>query len=552
MSKFDENTIVLSDKIYIPAATLDEDLVERHYSHVMYEERACKRCPNRPERHNSTCDSCEHYKGTVNTYKFVCKKGVDYFGIPIGHRKHVERALEIDFDDYNKIDLRVKHKFDYKIKLNDLEMRDYQDTAVKAWQAQRFGMIIAPPRSGKTPLALYIAVKLGVRTMYMAGQNEFLTQFIDHVEQYTNLPELQDKYDIPLYGFAKRMEDYETLQIATATYQQFFETTRGKERFAAVRKNFGNLMVDEADKAGSNEFARVINNHPAKYKTGFTGTDKRKDGRHKITEQVVGDIICRIQIPQMTAKLIVHVCDYVKTRSQFKGKAGFTYCCKFLAKHKKRMEQILEYVGKDLEAGHNIVIPVYHREHVTELKKLINDRYGAKTCEAFVGGASKRDKELRGEILERAKSGKTRVIVGIRSILQRGLNVPKWSALYNIMPMNNESNWKQESSRVLTPMENKRQPIIRFFVDPHIPLSLGCFVSTYKQSIAFHHEPTPKAAKSAKEMMVLKGGYRDGDEIDVDNYMGTPERTLRRSVNNKQEKPAVNTVGLFSKLKRLK
>jgi hypothetical protein len=241
--------------------------------------------------------------------------------------------------------------------------------------------------------------------------------------------------------------------------------------------------------------------------------------KHVVSRDIIGPTVARISIDQMEANIIVHRLDYVKTRSKFMGRAGFVYACQFLAKHEKRMEEILDWIEKDYNNGHSIVIPVYHVPHVHELVKRINYRLGGKVAESFTGVSGKRGKEVRAETLERAKSGKTRIIVGIRSILQRGLNVPRWSSLFYIMPMNNEPNWKQESSRVLTPFEGKRRPIIRMFVDTYIGLSLGCFLNTYKQSMKFKHKPTEKARQIAADLFALKSSGVEENGFDIE-----PER----------------------------
>lgn len=271
--------------------------------------------------------------------------------------------------------------------------------------------------------------------------------------------------------------------------------------------------------------------------------------RHILMAEIIGPVMTRVEIDQLQAKVMVHVCDYVKTRSKFQGPAGFVYACKFLSNHEKRTEEILEFVLKDIAKGHSIVIPVYYKDHVHHLVKRINDLAGGNTAEAFVGGGGKKNKELREAIIERARSGKTKVVVGIRSILQLGHNVPRWSALYNIMPMSNEPNWKQESSRVLTPLDGKRQPIIRLFVDPNVGLSLGCFVNTYKQSLKFKHVPTEGARKKAGEMFELHGAGRrsleedSGIDIDYgadDNYKAKGRKKSKRPT----EKPKS---GLFQR-----
>ncbi len=527
---YDDETIIVRDKIYVPADTVDVEAAQNAYTHYMYDEKNCKRCPNRPLRHNFECDQCLSFKGAIATCNTTFKNGIEYVGLPLGDRLKVERKVGFDMSDYKIIDMRKKPKFDYPIKLRkSFKLRDYQEEAENAWWDYKHGLIVAPPRSGKTPTMLHLAVRIGYRMILLANQHEFLQQFVEHIEELTNLPHLEKKYGVKLYGFPKKIEDFDTLQIAVCTYQQFVSEKNGQERFKRAIKNFGTVGVDEVHKANANEFARVINRWPARVKFGVTGTDKRKDGRHIVSAEIIGPVAARVEIDQLTPKLVVHVCDYVKSRSKFRGPAGFTYACQFLAKHEKRMDEILSYVLKDLSKGHSIVIPVMFKEHVWDLVKRINDLAGDEVAKGFVGGGGKRNKEQREKIIEEAREGKVRVVVGIRSIIQLGINIPRWSCLYYIVPMSNEPNWKQESSRILTPMENKRQPLIRMFVDPEIGLSLGCFVSTYKSSMKFKHAPTDTARERAGEMFELQGAGRrsleedSGIEIDYDadeNYQG--------------------------------
>lgn len=513
-------SIILRDKIYIPATIVDEEQVELHYSHSLYNEKVCKRCPFKSIRHSENCDNCEAFTGKFTTYTTRRRPNGDlYFGIPLGAASDVEKKLGFKFKHYDIVDKRVKKKFDYNIKCS-LEMREHQAKAVDIWtdMNRKYGLIIAPPRSGKTPMALYMAIKLGYRTLYIADQREYLTQFIEHIEKYTNLPRLQDKYGVPLYGFAKKKSDYETMQICVSTYHQFMQNSdSGVLRWEAARPHFSTLMIDEVDKTGAPEFARVCNSWPAICKTGFTGTDERKDGKHVVTRDVVGKVITRVEIPQMTPKIVVHVGDDVRSKSAYRGKAGFVYCCKFLAKHKKRNKEILKYIGRDLEKGHCIVLPVYHKDHMFDLVTAINAEYGAKTAYPFFGGTSKKDLAYREEVLYKAKRREIRVIVGIRSLLQRGLNVPAWSALYYTLPMNNQSNWKQESSRVLTPDDSglKRPPLIRMFVDPHVKLSLSCFCNTFDHSQLFGHDVAPQSVERAKDMKrQLKNSHSNTLDLD--------------------------------------
>lgn len=507
------SNIIVREKMYIPAEYLDERKLKKAYRHRFYEEPACRRCENRPERHNYVCNKCEFYHGQNTLYNEKMLNGEPYFGLPMGDRSIIEEKFGIDFDDFNLIDARCKAKRRFDVRMVGFKPYDYQAPAAASLKQHKYGILKAPPRSGKTPTMLYTGIKkFPYRIAVIADQREFLEQFILHIDEYTNLPDLEQKHKKKLYGFGKKPEDFKNFEIIVCTYQTFL-STKGKKLLKLLNKNYGTVFIDEVHSSGALRYSEVLNELHAKIRIGATGTVERKDCKHVVVKQIVGDVTALIEVPQLKANVYVHPMEFVKSKAAYKGKAGFSYCVNFLTKHKKRNDLIIEWIMKDLEKGHSIVIPVYRKEHVWELVKRINDEYGKPIADGFVGGAAtKSAKEQRASVLEKAKSGKIRVVVGIRSLMQRGLNVPRWSMLYNVMPINNEPNWKQESSRILTPFEDKRQPAIRMFVDPNIGLSLGCFVGTYKQTVKFGHKPTEVARDRAIELMDRHGpGAKDGN-----------------------------------------
>lgn len=519
--------IIVRERTYVPTYLLKEKAVRDRYTHRFYDEAACRHCENKRERHNYLCDKCPAYESVNFTANRKIVGDTEYFGLPNGDKRNF-KEVGLNLKKHDVKDIRCRAKFDYPVRmLPNFKPRDYQVPALAALKKSGWGVLKAPPRSGKTPTLLYAGVAIyKFRIIIIADQREFLQQFLDHVTEYTNLPALEKKHGKKLYGFAKKPEHFKEYQIVACTYQSL-ATDKGKKLVKLINKNFGTLFIDEVHSASAKVFSSVINSLACRVRVGCTGTDARKKiGYYNIVKQIVGDVTAEIEIDQLRASVYVHPMDFVKSKSAYKGKAGFSYLVNFLSKHKKRNEFILEWILKDLSKGHSIVIPVYRKEHVIELVKAINDEFGKRIAAPFMGGGKAADKYARDTALQDAISGKIRVVVGIRSLMQRGLNVERWSMLYNIMPINNEPNWKQESSRILTPFAEKRSPAIRFFVDEHIKLCLGCFVSTYKQTVKFKHKPTDTAHERAL-LLFKKHGNKDMVDGDFENDDTTTTTTRK-------------------------
>lgn len=493
-------TIYLRDGIYIPIKTLpmDVDDIREEYTQRMYDEKICRACPYKADRHSHYCDECEYdgFKGAICFVKESVVDGKKYMRFPIGDRLNIEERMRIDYADYKFKDMRTNVPFDYKIKFTGA-LRDYQLPMLDGFVKMKHGLIKAPPRTGKTVTSIAIAIALGQRTVIIADQVDFLENFMEEVAAHTNLPQLEEKKGKKLYGFLKSKEDYETFQIGFATYQSFISEKNGQKRLKWLQKNFGLVWTDEVHRANATEYSKFLSKCRMKFKGGCTATNMRKDGKQFIVEHLLGPVVAEATAETLIPKLVVHETPNVVTRSQFRGKAGWTYANKFLSNHKKRNEQILDAIMHDLSNNRSIVIATYFKEHVLYFVNEINRRFGSKIAHAFVGGGGKKNKTERKTIVDKARTGEIRVVVGIRRLMQLGLNVPRWDTLYYAMPMSNEPNWQQESRRICTPGDDKNPPLIRMFVDPELPISLGCFRATWKHSLAMGHKPSKKSLVTA-------------------------------------------------------
>lgn len=549
--------ITLRDSLYIPIEYIDTEKAEEEYRHHIYDEEICKKCEYKRQRHSDECNNCElgGYVERVEFFKYKTIKGVQCMGLPIGDRTNIERRAGIDFDDFDFRDLRTDVKFDYKVKFTG-KLRDYQMPLYDGYLEMKHGIIKAPPRTGKTVTSIAIAIKLGRRVAIIASQVDFLENFLEEIQQYTNLPALEEKTGKKLFGFLNKDSDYENFQIGLATYQSFISDKNGKARLKLLNRNFGTVWTDEIHKANAAEFSKFLAATTAKFKGGCTATNNRKDKREFVVENIVGPVVGETSAATLVPRIRVHITKATPRPGAYtRGPAAWVNGNKFLANHAERTKLILTAIEADLKAGRSIVMGTYFKDHVKVLVEAINRTMGKEVAFAFTGGGGKQNKLQRKEVVDKARSGEIRVVVGIRSLMQLGLNVPRWDTLYYIMPMNNAPNWQQESRRICTPDDTgvKKAPLIRMFVDPALGASLGCFKKTWQQSLELGYKPVKKALRKVEIIGVNTNAYMNGDYDDGGLFDGERGEMRAEKKRVQKEKPKIKhgVVGsLFSSIKR--
>lgn len=517
--------IVLADRAYIPLKYVDEDIVEKNFVRKLYKDAACEKCDYYQERHCDICDDCPNYEGTVKLYTEREINGHDFVGVSIGKVAHVGKILNNQYshDELRTIDKRATTKMRYKYRFLG-QLYDYQKTALSQAIRAGYGLINAPARSGKTVMGSFLALRLGYKTLILADQIDFLQGFYETLcgsetqPALTDIPDVEKFHGKKLAGFCNRLEEFKKYDICLATYQTFL-SPNGQKLLQKIKKLFGFLIVDEVHKTAAKCFSKVVNTFWAKHRYGLTATVKRKDGRDFIVGHVIGPVVAKPAVETLKPR-VVFVETGAKPKNEYKTFVG---ALRFLEKAKGRNELIVDHVMRDIKAGHHIVIPVAFKSHVTTLVDMINKKAGKTIAAGFVGGGGKQNKDYRRKIVLAARQGKIKVVIGIRKIVQIGINVPKWSCIYEITPISNPPNFYQEISRVLTPMENKPQPIVRFFLD-NLGASRGCLrTCLYKDGLYSMGAIIPK------DQQKIAGKYTSKSKhIVTANEGGDPFGGMRR------------------------
>lgn len=449
------------ERYYVPYNELSESdakaLVKR-YTYHFFEDKACANCEwvglRKKEGLLGECETCAAYLGSTILSSRVKVGSKPYLTTPLG-----DRAGLISFLKSRGYSGTIKslHPIIPIKPINFTgKLRDYQEKAVEACIQNKIGVLSAPPRSGKTTVATAIICKLSVKALIIASQRDWLMGFY---ETFVGSPTQQGftNIDKSRIGFCKKLEDFKKYDVCLATVQTF-HSDKGQKLLRLLRDTFEIVVIDEVHTSSANKYIQEVSLFNCNYKIGLTGTPDRKDGRYPLTAAVVGPVVHEVQIERLRPEI-----KLVRTGFNNGSKSTvWAYIVKRLESDKTRLKLIADWAIRDVEAGHIIAIPFAQTKPIFELVKMINEKAGKEIAKSFVGTMKKAD---RDQLIQDVRKRKVKVLVGTAKLLSVGINIPVLSCLYEQIISSNEPACNQRLSRILTPCENKPQPIIRYFLD---------------------------------------------------------------------------------------
>lgn len=336
----------------------------------------------------------------------------------------------------------------------DIHRATEQRRIADLWLHEKNGVLVLPPRSGKSILTAFVAEKLQTRVLILVHKIELARQFLKDYTTFTTIKRIEIN--------PKVLDD---IDVAICTYQQFI-SKYGLERIKEFRKQFGLVVVDEIHKAASPTFHKVINSFYAKYRLGVTATPKRRDAKEFLNDFTFGPVLVKGGTEQLT-------CDYTITHTNWEGTnptthRGWDGLWQRLANSKERNSFISKCAIHDVEKGYKLLLPVKRHKQMTLLYKLITRK--AKKNGLLLNVCmyhGKLNKTYRKELQKDISDGKYDIVIGSDQILSLGFNAPPMSCIYiNLHTYRTfEEDLYQEFSRVRTAYRKKNKPLIRIFND---------------------------------------------------------------------------------------
>ena len=446
------------EAVFIPIKNLSARLVkgvEDKLRFRFYEEKNCKSCDNKINKHNDLCDQCPSFTGQFDLAKRVTVGSKRYLRIPVGSSPEVLEHLNSWHVGTTVVNKNRKTTID-PIKFT-ATLKPEQEPAVEILLRKKRGVLKAPARSGKTVLSTALVTRIGRKTLIVASQRDWLMGFHETFVGSKTQPAMTD-LDPSRIKLCKTLKDFQDHDICLATVQTFYSPA-GQKLLAKLRTMFSVIIIDEVHTTAAEKYVGIVAKLGADYMIGLSGTPARKDMRYVLVEQVIGPVVHEVKIKYMRPQIRL-----VKTKYQkaYKGNVPWTTMVRSLENDEKRLNLIADWALKDAKNGHMILIPFSQVKPIQKLIEIINNKAGAKVAHPFIGTLKK---DVRDKTIQLARAYKIKILVGTMKILSTGINIPRASCLYEVTMSSNIPKAEQRMARVLTLYEGKPNAIIRFFLD---------------------------------------------------------------------------------------
>jgi superfamily II DNA or RNA helicase len=316
------------------------------------------------------------------------------------------------------------------------QLREHQQSAIEIASKKDFGVIVAPPGSGKTIVGLKIISDKKQPALIIVHRKQLVEQWIERIETFLGIP----KHEIGRIGQGKSKIGN---KITIATIQSLSKELN-KPESDSFTNSFGTIIVDECHHIPAKTYRDTIAKLPTYYLYGLTATPFRKYNDGKIIFFHLGEIIVEIKPTEISSykqsKIIIR---NTGLDIPFNSKTDqFETLSKILVHDSARNKLILEDIFVELRLGKKVVIITERKEHIDTLNQYLKQSYETITLS---GDDSESSRNLKWKTL---KEGNYQVLITTGQYFGEGSDLQNANSLFLVYPFAFEGKLIQYIGRV--------------------------------------------------------------------------------------------------------
>lgn len=340
-------------------------------------------------------------------------------------------------------DNQIPCKFvDNRIKLSPVnfnfqaELKFYQEPAAAATARKDLGIIVAPPGSGKTIIALKIIAEKRQPALIIVHRKQLLDQWKERIESFLGIPRQQ-------IGIISNGKWKPGNHITIATIQSLAKQPEGisAEKFT---QSFGTIIVDECHHIPAETFRKAIQMFNSYFLYGLTATPFRKYNDGKMIFIFLGEVIREIKTADAgNIKNPVVVIRNTSLNTPFNSKTDeFEVLSKILIHDTDRNRMILQDIIDEVGKGKRVIVLTERKDHIDSLYLYLKQQYKVVTL-------SGEDSDVRrSEKWKLLQDGNYQILITTGQFFGEGTDLTNASCLFLVYPFSFEGKLIQYIGRV--------------------------------------------------------------------------------------------------------
>ena len=315
-------------------------------------------------------------------------------------------------------------------------LRDYQLSAIEAIKTKNFGIISAPPGSGKTVIALNIIALKRQPALIVVHRKELLKQWTERIVTFLGIP--QKEIGIISGGKCKSGK-----RITIATIQTLARII-DNQRFSELSSAFGIIIIDECHHIPAISYRDTLSKIHTFYQYGLTATPFRKHSDSKMLSVFLGETIAEIHPDplnaQQKARIVIRDTELDVPFNQRTD--AFETLSNILIHDSSRNKLILNDVQNELASGQRVIIITERKAHINALTQFLKQKYETITLSGDDGGSSR---DLKWKII---REGNYQVLITTGQLFGEGTDLQNCSRLFLVYPFSFKGKLIQYIGRV--------------------------------------------------------------------------------------------------------
>ena len=336
-------------------------------------------------------------------------------------------------------------------------LRDYQVEQVDAFlnacdnPTKMGGIVSIKCGGGKTVIAINIACRLKLKTLFISHKDFLNVQFAERVKMFSP--------DSTIGIIKQNKVDIDNKDFVVGSLQSIAMRDYDPDIF----KDFGLVIIDEVHHCSAEVFSQALIKTCSPFVLGLSATLNRKDGLRKVFEWFIGKQVIKLinntddnDIDVKYYYFISNNPEYNRIETMFNGKISAVKMLGNVVSYKPRTQFIVEAIKENMTKERQLLV-------LSERKALLNDIYTLLNNDSdfdytmgyYIGGMSQ---------TKLNESAKANIILATTHMSSEGLDIPTLNSLILVSPM---SDIEQSVGRILRSKVSDRilKPLIIDIVD---------------------------------------------------------------------------------------